>query len=484
MLSVLRHKGVAKKILWVVTGIIILSFAIFGTAYRLDNQINSAGTIYGQGVNYRDFQKAYLDARDQAIILYGDQFFKAGQNLDLEREAWDRLILMREVEKQRIKISNQEVVDFIAQLPFFQRQGQFDQSLYQSLITESRIFDRNTRDFEEGIRHNIAIRKLLDTTVGSLTISDDELKKEYTRRNEKITLDYILIPPADFSKGVSVSTEDVNAFYAKNKEAFRQPTMIKVDYVQITLNDKATKEEKEAAKTNIYNLSAQLTPTSDFATVAKKFNLEVKSSDYFTLEQPILTFASSPEETTKMFALKNGQFTKPLSVPDGWQIVRINDKKESHVPELATITNEVKAALINDKAYGEAKKKADEILVKLKEGIKASDFKTTSTALGLKVEQTPSFGRGEYIANVGLVRELQQDALNLTASNSISEVILTSQGPVIVHLAKAEPIDEKEYAQGKEEFKNMFEAQRRQQKISMFMTQLRLAANVKSKIKK
>lgn len=483
MLNVLRHKGVAKKVLWFVTTIIILSFAIFGTAYRLDNQLNSAGTLNGKSVGYREFQQAYYDARDQAIILYGDQFFKAGQNLDLEREAWDRLTLMQEAKKQNIKISDEEVALFIAQLPFFQRQGQFDQSLYRMLLKDSRVFNRSTKDFEEGIRRNITIRKMLDNVIGDTTISEDELKKEYTLRNEKITLDYVLLSPSEFSKDINVSNEDIAKFYEKNKEGFRQPVTIKVDYVQIVVDDKATKEVQDAAKTSIYNLSAQLTPTSDFAELAKKFNLEVKTSDYFSLEQPILTFASSPEETEKMFALKKGQYTKPLSVPDGWQIVRINDKKESHVPELKEITEQVKAALVQSQSYELAKKKADELLPKIAEGLKNSNFKAITATLNLKSEQTPNFSRGEYIANVGLVREFQQDTLKLDAKSPLSGVILTSQGPAIVHLAKADPIDDKEYAQGKEEFKQMVEAQRRQQKIMMFMTKLRLAANVKSKIK-
>ena len=36
MLSSLRHKGVSRKILWAVAVIVILSFGVFGTAYRLE----------------------------------------------------------------------------------------------------------------------------------------------------------------------------------------------------------------------------------------------------------------------------------------------------------------------------------------------------------------------------------------------------------------------------------------------------------------
>lgn len=163
MLEVLRKKGVNKTILWIIAIIVILSFGVFGTAYRLDNSVNSAGTIYGHSVNIKDFQEAYLDARDQAIRLYGDEFFKNGNRIDLEQETWDRLILLKEAQKHDIRVTDEEVVAYIAAVPFFQRSGQFDQTLYEEIVQNPRIFDRSTHDFEEGIRKQLIIKKLIET---------------------------------------------------------------------------------------------------------------------------------------------------------------------------------------------------------------------------------------------------------------------------------------------------------------------------------
>src|SRR5277367_6048627 len=106
MLEVLRRKGVNKTILWIIAIVIILSFGVFGTAYRLDNTVNSAGSMYGHNVSIKDFQQAYLDAHDQALIMYG---YKNLNKLDLEQETWDRLMLVQEAQKQGIQVSDQEV---------------------------------------------------------------------------------------------------------------------------------------------------------------------------------------------------------------------------------------------------------------------------------------------------------------------------------------------------------------------------------------
>ena len=184
MLEILRKKGVNKTILWFIAIVVILSFGVFGTAYRLDNTVNSAGTIYGHNVSMKDFQQAYLDARDQAIRTYGDEFFKNGNKLDLEQAAWDRLVLLKEAQKRDIHADDQEVVAAIASFPFFQRNGQFDQTFYEEIVQNPRVFDRPTLDFEEGVRKQLIIKKLIDAVAPEAVLSDAQLKKEYQKRNE------------------------------------------------------------------------------------------------------------------------------------------------------------------------------------------------------------------------------------------------------------------------------------------------------------
>src|SRR5258708_2888998 len=200
MLEILRKKGVNKTVLWIIAVVIILSFGVFGTAYRIDNIVNSAGTLYGHSVSNKEFQQAYSDARDQAIRIYGDEFFKNGNRIDLEQETWDRLILLKEAQKRDIQVNDQEVVAFIAALPFFQRNGQFDQTLYKEIVQNRSVFDRSTHEFEEGIRKQLIIKRLIDAVAPDVVLSDADLKKEYQKRNEKITLEYVLFGASDFAK--------------------------------------------------------------------------------------------------------------------------------------------------------------------------------------------------------------------------------------------------------------------------------------------
>jgi peptidyl-prolyl cis-trans isomerase D len=472
MLEVLRKKGVNKAILWFVAIVVILSFGVFGTAYRLDNTVNSAGTIYGHSISIKDFQQAYDDARDQAIRIYGDEFFKNATRIDLEQEAWDRLILLKEAQKRDLQVSDQDVVAYIGTLPFFQKNGQFDQVLYQEIVQNPSIFDRSTHDFEEGVRKQLIIKKLIDNVAPETVLSDADLKKEYQKRNEKITLGYVLFSASDFAKNTTANDDEIKAFYEQHKEQFRTAPSIILNYVQT--------KDKALADT----LSKELTAGTNFAAVAKTLKLDVKTSAPFTQDQPILTFASNPEYVVKFFQMKPGEYSPPLEAPDGWQVVQLKEKKDSAVPALQDIKTQVKEAVLLEKGFALAKPQADKYLKAITESLKTTkDFKKSATSLGLNPQQTPAFGRRDYVASTGLIQEFQQEADELNSDKRLSEVISTSQGPAIIYLEKQEKPEDGQFESDKENFKQMLSAEGRNQILITFMGQLRAKADLHSKIK-
>jgi peptidyl-prolyl cis-trans isomerase D len=483
MLGILRHKGFSRKVLWAVAGIIILSFGVFGTAYRLDTTINSAGKIYGKSVSLRDFERAYRDSRDQAIMSYGDRFFTMGQMLDLERDAWTRLIIGKETKKRNIKVTDEEVVVQIASIPFFQTEGRFDKNKYEMIVRNPRYFDRKPKDFEEGVRGTIAMKKLFNQVVGPLAITDADLKQEYIKRHEKIKLSYVLFSPSDFSKGLSITDDEARQYYASNKESFRQPPMVNVQYVHLMYPDKADDKQKQVVKDQAIAIAHELNPKADFAAIATKHNQPAKESGFFTQEQPLLTFAWSPEFVDKIFAMKQGEISSPQETPDGWQIVKIKEKKDTLVPPFEEIVSQVKEAAIAKKAFDAATAKADTMLQALSDQVKTKEFKAAAQGLGLKAEETTPFSRGEYINAPGLIAEFQEESMRLNESRKLSGVVATSQGPVILYLSSTEPVDDKKFAEDKEDFRQMMLAQRSNETIAKFVTKLKLEANLQADLK-
>ena len=481
MLNVLRHKGVAKKVLWFTTVIIVLSFGFFGVASRYDHSNNTAGKIYGKNVSLRDFEKAYYDTRDEAIMMYGDQFFKYGDRLNLEDQTWDRLLLQREVKKRGIKTSDQEVVDFIATMPFFQTQGKFDQFKYQMIVQNPGVFNRKTVDFEDGVRSQISIKKLLEQVAGNTVPSDSELKKEYTLKNEKLKLTYALFEPLKAAKDLNISEDEMKKYYEAHQEQFRKPLMVNVESTSLNFGEKATDQQKDLVKKQIQDLAKELKKDSDFKAIAQKVKLEIKESGFFSQAQPLLTFAWSPELVEKIFAMKQGEYSPAFETPDGWMVLKLKERKESMIPSFDETKTDVKAALLTDRGFSIAQTKAEAALKVIQDGLKANkNFKDLAASQEAKVDQTPMFGRGEYIASMGIIAEFQEVTLKMNMQNRLSDVISTSQGPAIIYLDGIEAIDEKQFESDKANFKEMFQAQKKNQAIVSFLTELKLKANVQN----
>jgi hypothetical protein len=185
MLKILRKKGVAKKIIWVVVVIIIISFGFLGTAYLITDrqQTTSAGKIFNKEISIEDYNKVYQNTRVQAIRQYGYNLEKIAGLLNLDAQTWDRLILLNEAKKQRVVIPDKQVIETIREDKSFEKNNQFDPLLYNAILRNLQI---RPRDYEESVRDNLKIAELYQRATASVKVTDEEILKEYQTRNEKV----------------------------------------------------------------------------------------------------------------------------------------------------------------------------------------------------------------------------------------------------------------------------------------------------------
>ncbi|MFA4989757.1 MAG: SurA N-terminal domain-containing protein [Candidatus Omnitrophota bacterium] len=180
MLKILRHKKTAKKI-WIGLALIIIpAFALwgFGGASCSHQENRPLGKIFGQAVSNLEFRDSVSAVTTAAIMQYGDKFPEVAKNLNLEAQAWERLILLYEAKKRGIKTSDKEVIQTIENLPYFQYKGRFDNKLYNQTLQY--VFRLKAREFEEQMRANLTLNKLYQQVTGSLNL-DDQGKEEKFR---------------------------------------------------------------------------------------------------------------------------------------------------------------------------------------------------------------------------------------------------------------------------------------------------------------
>jgi len=494
MLKILRKKGIAKKLIWGVAILIIISFGFLGTAYLIadSGSSNYAGKIFNKKVSIEDFDKIYQHVRIQAMMQHGDNFNNIRQFLNLEAETWDRLILIKEANRRKITATDEEVVQAIEQYEFFKRNGQFDTLLYNDILRF--VFRIEPRNFEEGTRDNVRFLKLFQEVTNSAVVSEEDIRETYIKQNEKIQVSYAFLSPDTFINQVTFNPDKALAYYETNKESFLVPPMINVQYMTLKFPEdtqESDEDNRKLAKEVLRNQAAAiyqaLSTNPDMKSVAATHQLEVKQSGYFSEEQPNLNLGWSYDLLKGIFQLPVNQTIAPFETTDGIYIVKVSDKKAAHIPTYEDAKEKVQQALIKQEAKMIAATKAAVYLQQIKESYNNSplkDFGNIVKEAGLDLNQTPNFIRGQYLPKIGLSKEFQDAAFELTEDNKMSDVVEIPAGFCILHLDTSVPIDEEQYLKQKDKFSQTLLQDQRSEIFSDFLSALRVKANLEDNLSK
>jgi peptidyl-prolyl cis-trans isomerase D len=471
MLKKLRKKKTAKRI-WIILILLITPAFIFwgfGSFIRSKQEASYAGIIFGRKVTFLEYKDALDAVRNQAIIQFGDNLPELEKNLNLEIQAWERLLLLAEAKIRKVTASDPEVIELIRSYPFFKtKNGQFDHQIYSQCLEY--VFQAQPRIFEEQMRQNLIISKLYKAVTDSLNVSEENVKEEYKKMNEQMALYYIAGIPSDFVKDIIAPEEEVKDYFAKNSLQFKEPISFNIEYISLTPEEK----DEEIIKDKIERVIWRLNKKEGFTKVAKEFNLGVKETGLFSQVDPIPGIGWSPQILNLISKLRIGEFSPPIHIDKNYYILRLKEKKESYIPDFQVIKEKIKERFIKDKSRGIAKEKIENCLKKLKELYpgKSIDFDKVAKLYGLKSDSTQLFKYGSYIEGIGASDNFFTVAQNLK-EDEFSKIIDMPSGFYIIKLKAKIPIDEKEFKEEKDEFRKRLLMQKRVEYFSKFLEELK-----------
>lgn len=151
----------------------LLLFGIGGNALTTSPQ-DTIIKINGQKVSQIDFDRLYNQMMRQRETSATTQ----EQRDQIQSQAFQELIrqevFAQEAKKYGIEIPDQVLQMQLANIPAFQKDGQFDGATYVRVIGQS--FNMRPRDFEKTHKKDIAARQLNSLIATSVNVSEDELR--------------------------------------------------------------------------------------------------------------------------------------------------------------------------------------------------------------------------------------------------------------------------------------------------------------------
>lgn len=475
MLELMR-KNAGSWMIKILLGAIALAFALsFGVYSYYGRPQEVAIKVNGEPISISQVRDEVARMTDEARAQMGDQFDKLAPLLNLRQRAMDRLVdralLFQAALRMGIVVTQEEIRRRISSMPVFQRNGQFDITIYQRVLSRNRL---TPEDFEASQRDGLIMEKLSVLVAGAAQISpleveleleqrltevkgvyklfnpDDYLKAQkvsqaemesfynQNKRNylvpEKLVLSYIKFPVADYRDKVEIRPVDVRDFYDINRNRYAKPERVKVRHILFTLPEKPTKAQEEAARKlaeKVLELAKQ--PGQDFAQLAKEHSQGPTAKNggelgWFGRGQMVKPFEDLA------FKLKPGQIDM-VKTRFGWHVIKVEGHQQAQTIPLEKVEAEIKNELIERKAKDMAAAAAERAFDKVAKG---EDLKTLAKNRKRSVYTTEPIAKGKPIEGLPGLKGLARAVEGLTAGQAIP-VLHFEDGSIVAVLDKFIP---------------------------------------------
>src|SRR5580704_15191027 len=155
------------------------------------------------------------------------------------QQALDQLIdekmLALEADRMGLRVSDEEHADLLKKLVPTAFTGDTFIGYDRSSAEVQARFQVSVPEFEAEVKNALLQQKFQQLVTDGVMASDDELREEFKRENEKIKLEYVLIKPDELQSKVEVSDADLAAYFDKNKAQYLVPERRTVDYAILSL---------------------------------------------------------------------------------------------------------------------------------------------------------------------------------------------------------------------------------------------------------
>lgn len=377
---------------WVIIGLIIMTFALFGLgSYLQDESKIYVAKVNDVEITSRELQEAYQQQRARTQEMMGDAYNPALIDDKLMRQqALDGLInrqlMLQAAGENKLAISDGYLAAKIHAISAFQNEGVFSEEKYRNLAGNR---GQSVSRFESMTRDRLLSEQLLSGLTTTAYVTAGELDRAYSLQNQQRDFTYLIVSAKPFEETVELGEARIQDYYKTNADAFMVAERVKLSYLRLTGDtlgaslevDEAdlealyeerraslkTKEQRRAshilvtvvadadeetvamARAKVDALALQLHAGEDFADLARDNSGDPGSAK----KGGDLGFFGTGDMVTEfdktVFAMDKGDIADPIRTQFGFHIIKLVDIKGSEIPPLAEVRDDLVRELQQDK---------------------------------------------------------------------------------------------------------------------------------------
>ncbi|HOJ51569.1 MAG TPA: SurA N-terminal domain-containing protein [Syntrophales bacterium] len=479
MLNLMR-KHARNWMMKVLLGIIIVVFVLYFGSMGGRHRAEAIVSIDGKIITQAEFNRQYQDLIDMYRQRFGGLLSEEMiRSMNLKEQVLNKMIydtlLMKKAEEMKIKVSDEELRKSIASIPAFQRNGVFDEALYQRMLRLNKI---KPEEFEDMQRKNLTAAKLEELILDGIHVTEAEIKEYYQSRNAKVNLLKCQIPASEFARHIKPDRPALETYFKAHEGEFRVPTRVQVRYMPFYASCYTDKVVVEKDEINDYRLRVkekvaeerivaeikkskgmqiaygeakkahdEIYQMENFEAYAAKHNLKIKTTDFFD-ENNLPSELKGIRDLAKIvFSLPPKEISRVLSTDDGYVILQVVARKEAHSPPFATVEQEVRKRYLEEEAKKQAFQEAEAIIARMKKG---ETLENIVRGKNLPLSETGLFVVTSPPSNLGSATDVYSVLSRLSPQNRVVEKPIPSgNGYLVLQLKDWIPPTDQELAQKK-----------------------------------
>jgi len=342
MLRFLRMGNKRTKTIWWALIIVTVVTFVGGFVFLLGAGLDSSqrarasgaiGTVNGSPISRDDYSNALADQRAQYERQYGQQQPAEQDQQMIELQAWRSLVMQHllgeEAKRAGLRATDPEVLLTMQTNPpaalinsqAFQTDGKFDPNKYQAALKNPA---NNWSVIEEMVRRQLPVRKLQERLIGSLKITEPELREVFRDRHEAVSATILQVPASATAKIPPPTDADLQKAYDTYKDRFISGPRTQLEVLSVP--KKFGDEEVRAARELSQSLATRIRGGEDFAEVAKNFSEGPGAEKGGELPRVVTLQEIGPQMAPKLLALPAGGITDPVQDGSRFMIFKVLER--------------------------------------------------------------------------------------------------------------------------------------------------------------
>jgi parvulin-like peptidyl-prolyl isomerase len=446
-----------------------------------------AAEVNGETVPASAFNRQYLSQVNTKRMMRGGTYSNEDARRDdlraeVMKDVVDAELIAQAAERHGLWVGDDEVLETLEKNQNFQKNGVFDEKLYRKYLAA--VEGLSPSKYEERLRRALLANRMLELTLGTVAVSDDELKAEFVKAGEGASIDYVRFAPGQFTDDVTVADAEVEKVladkdavakkYEDTRFRYTQPKGVQVRRLYVPVKSDAAPEADAAAKAQLEAALAQLEAGKTFAEVTATLPDDPAAEQDGIIgwvELGRSPFGKRLEEAA--FKLKPGERSAVLRDLFGYQVVEVVAERPASEKKLEEVQREVAAELAKEqKAKELAQAAAKATLEKLEAGeqlaaqwpkVEAPEGGVQPVAKKPQVASTETFHPyGGSIPGVGPASKLSATVFALAGDRRVPGEVIEDLGAYwVFELKSRERADLTKFDEQKEQLRERLEGQKK-----------------------